>query len=207
MVNFSVPMSAFAGHSAGVPGPLWAAIDARRSIIATMALTSSSSTKNSHFPGLHPRGAFFPGLTPRSLDPAEPPSALAGPRTLQVDLEDRTVVPGFIDAHAHPASAGRSHLRRVDCDLRSIVAIRDAIRDRARTAAGQWVLGFKYDDTKTEEGRPLTRQDLDTAAGRDGPKMRSLVPSACRRFQPCTEAIPCDSPISARAILHSCARS
>src|ERR1700727_2613175 len=42
---------------------------------------------------------------------------LAGPRTTQVDLEGRTVVPGFIDAHAHPASAGRSHLRRVDCDL------------------------------------------------------------------------------------------
>ena len=91
--------------------------------------------------------------------------ALAGPRTAQVDLEGRTVVPGFIDAHAHPASAGRSHLRRVDCDLRSIAAIRDAIRDRAaRTPAGQWVLGFKYDDTKVEEGRPLTRQDLDAAA-------------------------------------------
>src|SRR5262249_23019647 len=29
---------------------------------------------------------------------------------------------------------------------------------------GEWVLGFKYDDTKTEEGRPLTRQDLDAAA-------------------------------------------
>jgi predicted amidohydrolase YtcJ len=26
------------------------------------------------------------------------------------------------------------------------------------------VLGFKYDDTKTDEGRPLTRQDLDAAA-------------------------------------------
>jgi predicted amidohydrolase YtcJ len=91
--------------------------------------------------------------------------ALAGPRTAQVDLEGRTVVPGFIDAHAHPASAGRSHLRRVDCDLRSITAIRDAIRDRAsRTPAGQWVLGFKYDDTKTEESRPLTRLDLDAVA-------------------------------------------
>src|SRR5438552_3818158 len=30
--------------------------------------------------------------------------SLAGPRTDQVDLEGRTVVPGFIDAHAHPAS-------------------------------------------------------------------------------------------------------
>ena len=91
--------------------------------------------------------------------------ALAGPRTEQLDLEGRTVVPGFIDAHVHPAIAGRLHLRRVDCDLRSIAAIRDALRARAaRTPAGAWVLGFKYDDTKTAEGRPLTRQDLDAAA-------------------------------------------
>jgi predicted amidohydrolase YtcJ len=77
--------------------------------------------------------------------------ALAGPGTVQTDLEGRTVVPGFIDAHAHPAQAGRLHLRRVDCDLRSIAAIREALRERAaRTPAGQWVLGFKYDDTKTE---------------------------------------------------------
>src|SRR5262249_44896608 len=91
--------------------------------------------------------------------------SLAGPGTVQTDLKGRTVVPGFIDAHAHPASAGRLHLRRVDCDLRSLAAIRDALRDRAaRTPAGRWVLGFKYDDTKTQEGRPLSRQDLDAAA-------------------------------------------
>jgi predicted amidohydrolase YtcJ len=90
---------------------------------------------------------------------------LAGPRTRQTDLGGRTVVPGFIDAHSHPASAGRKHLRQVDCDLRSIRAIRDAVRERAaRTPAGGWVLGFKYDDTKTAEGRPLTRDDLDEAA-------------------------------------------
>lgn len=29
---------------------------------------------------------------------------------------------------------------------------------------GEWIRGFKYDDTKTAEGRKLTRQDLDTAA-------------------------------------------
>jgi predicted amidohydrolase YtcJ len=91
--------------------------------------------------------------------------AMVGSGTVQTDLEGRTVVPGFIDAHAHPAQAGRLHLRRVDCDIRSITAIRDALSERsARTPAGQWVLGFEYDDTKTEDGRPLTRQDLDAAA-------------------------------------------
>ena len=90
--------------------------------------------------------------------------AFAAAATRKLDLGGKTVVPGFIDAHSHPASAGLSHLREVDCDLRSIQAIKEAIRQRgARTPAGQWVIGFKYDDTKTEEGRPLTRQDLDAA--------------------------------------------
>src|SRR5438874_3701025 len=91
--------------------------------------------------------------------------ALATGKTKKINLEGRTVVPGFIDAHTHPAEAGLMHLRQVDCDLRSIAKIQEAIRERAsKTPAGQWVLGFKYDDTKTSDGRPLARQDLDTAA-------------------------------------------
>lgn len=91
--------------------------------------------------------------------------ALANARTRAIDLEGKTVTPGFIDAHSHPASAGRRHLTRVDCDLRSIAEIKEAIRARAAiTPAGEWVLGFKYDDTKTREGRFLSRDDLDAAA-------------------------------------------
>ena len=76
-------------------------------------------------------------------------------------------MPGFIDAHTHPVYAGLFHLRQVDCDLRSIGAIQAAIRDRAEaTNAGDWVLGFKYDDTKTTERRPLSRDDLDAATSR-----------------------------------------
>ena len=91
--------------------------------------------------------------------------ALATSRTKKINLEGKTVVPGFIDAHTHPAVAGRMHLRQVDCDLRSIGAIQAAIRERAaKTPPGEWVLGFKYDDTKTAEGRPLTLADLDAAA-------------------------------------------
>ena len=91
--------------------------------------------------------------------------ALANGSTKKVDLGGKTVVPGFIDAHTHPAVAGRMHLRQVDCDLRSIEAIKAAIRERAtKTPAGEWVVGFKYDDTKTSDGRPLNRADLDAAA-------------------------------------------
>ena len=75
---------------------------------------------------------------------------LAAPGVQKIDLGGNTVLPGFIDAHSHPSEAGRLHLRMVDCDLRSIQAIQAALRERAaKTPAGEWVLGFKYDDTKT----------------------------------------------------------
>jgi predicted amidohydrolase YtcJ len=91
---------------------------------------------------------------------------LASARSKSIDLGGKTVVPGFIDTHSHPASSGLRHLREVDCDLRSIAEIQAAIAKRAaETPAGEWVLGFKYDDTKTAERRPLTRQDLDKVAG------------------------------------------
>ena len=90
--------------------------------------------------------------------------ALAAGRAKKIDLGGKTVLPGFIDAHSHPAQAGLSHLRMVDCDLRSVAEILKALRERAaKTPPGEWVLGFKYDDTKTSEGRPLTRKELDVA--------------------------------------------
>ncbi|HLY18279.1 MAG TPA: amidohydrolase [Bryobacteraceae bacterium] len=83
----------------------------------------------------------------------------------QIDIGGHTIVPGFIDAHSHPSEAGVRHLKWVDCDLRSISDIQKAIRERAaKTPPGDWVIGFMYDDTKTAEGRKLTRQDLDAAA-------------------------------------------
>ena len=89
---------------------------------------------------------------------------LVSAATKKIDLGGKTVLPGFIDAHSHPAMAGVMHLRMVDCDLRSIAAIQAALRERAaKTAAGEWVLGFKYDDTKTSDGRRLNVSDLNAA--------------------------------------------
>jgi predicted amidohydrolase YtcJ len=87
---------------------------------------------------------------------------LAGSATQKINIAGKTITPGFIDAHSHPASSGLRHLRSVDCDLRSIKAIQEAIKAKADNASpGDWVLGFKYDDTKTIEGRYITRYDLD----------------------------------------------
>jgi predicted amidohydrolase YtcJ len=87
---------------------------------------------------------------------------LATARTRKVDLGTKTVLPGFIDAHAHPSASGVNQVRMVACDMSSIASIQAALRKRAaHTPAGEWVLGFLYDDGKTP--RPMTRQDLDEA--------------------------------------------
>src|SRR5580692_12125502 len=92
-------------------------------------------------------------------------SAYATSKTKRIDLGKFPAFPGFIDAHMHVAQSGLEHLQSVDTDLPSIAAIKDAIRKRAaQTPAGNWILGFKYDDTKMAEGRPINRHDLDEAA-------------------------------------------
>ncbi len=90
---------------------------------------------------------------------------LSSSGTEVIDASGMTVTPGFIDAHSHPSSGGVSELIHVNCDLRSIEAIQAAIAKRvAETPAGEWVVGFKYDDTKLRERRPLNRRDLDAVA-------------------------------------------
>ncbi|MGA7766047.1 MAG: amidohydrolase [Candidatus Sulfotelmatobacter sp.] len=87
---------------------------------------------------------------------------LAAGLSKKIDLAGKTVFPGFIDAHAHPCESGVEHLRMVACDMDSIADIQAALRKRTgQTRAGQWVLGFLYDDGKTP--RPLSLQDLDAA--------------------------------------------
>ena len=89
--------------------------------------------------------------------------ALAGPNTRVIDTSGATITPGFIDAHSHPLLANEAI--SVNVDFRRIPQVVAALRERAAaTPPGQWVLGHMYDDTKFEEGRPVTRQDLDNAS-------------------------------------------
>ena len=89
-------------------------------------------------------------------------TGLVGPGTQVLNLEGKTVLPGFIDAHIHVLSSGIRHVMAADCALPSISAVKDVLREQAQDRpAEEWVQGFKFDDTKTVENRFLNRDDLD----------------------------------------------
>jgi predicted amidohydrolase YtcJ len=93
---------------------------------------------------------------------------LIGPDTKRLDLGGRTVVPGFIDAHAHPRQAFAPDSRWYSVELgptavKSIDELVAALRRKAEiTPAGQPVNGFGYHETKL--GRHPNRYDLDKAS-------------------------------------------
>lgn len=96
---------------------------------------------------------------------------LAGSQTRVVDLQGRTMTPGFYAAHDHFPGSGRVAVTQVDLNSPPIGAIENmdelvaALGDRARDLPeGQWISGRGYDDTLLVEQRHPTRADLDRAS-------------------------------------------
>lgn len=93
-------------------------------------------------------------------------SAVAGEPA--VDLGGRTVLPGLIDSHTHPALMAATAVA-AECFPPSVVSI-DGLVERLRehqatlTAPSAWVLGRGFDDTKFPEGRMPTTADLDAVS-------------------------------------------
>lgn len=97
-------------------------------------------------------------------------AATAGARV--VDLDGRTVVPGFNDAHNHMQAFGAG-LNQVDLrpggigsgGVRSVEEMVAAVAERvAQTPPGVWVIGGGYDDNKLAERRHPTRYELDAVS-------------------------------------------
>ncbi len=93
----------------------------------------------------------------------------AGALTTKIDLQGRTVLPGFIDVHTHALSwAEGIVLDEVDATypkVHTIAEIKSAVAEHAKTAAaGQWVRGAGWDDAKLDEHRYLNKNDLDAVA-------------------------------------------
>ena len=99
---------------------------------------------------------------------------LVGPGTKVVEMGGKTVLPGFIDGHIHVLNSGVRHVMAADCDVATLKQVQMGLKEQAdKTTAGEWIQGFKFDDTKTDrtptnEGRHLHRDDLD-AVSKDHP--------------------------------------
>lgn len=90
----------------------------------------------------------------------------AAPGARTVDLGDRAICPGFVDAHHH-LSLRCTLSTGVDCTpaaAPSIERLCARLREAAsRAAPGAWILGWGYDELALADGRYPTRQDLDDA--------------------------------------------
>ena len=98
--------------------------------------------------------------------------ALRGESTRVVDLGERALLPGFIDAHGHFLGAGRAldalslHSPPVGdvTNIDELVAKIERWIEEKDIPAGEVVSGGGYDDSLLEEKRHPTRFDLDRAS-------------------------------------------
>jgi predicted amidohydrolase YtcJ len=90
--------------------------------------------------------------------------ASIGPETKIVNLEGRTLLPGFVENHIHMTNSPQRHW--VDCNYAacpSIEDIRANIAARAlKTKAGEWILGRGFQSARLAERRNPNRFDLDS---------------------------------------------
>src|SRR3954470_3519283 len=96
-------------------------------------------------------------------DPRELRERFRPDRTIEVD---GVLVPGFNDAHAHPSMTAEN-LLHVNCSP-EVATDEDVLvrllRDEGATIGERdWVIGSRYDHTKTTGGRVVDREFLDRA--------------------------------------------
>nr|WP_175989733.1 amidohydrolase [Bacillus sp. Marseille-Q1617] len=88
--------------------------------------------------------------------------ALANEQTKIVNLEGRSILPGFIDAHAHLELYGTNRLGVNGKEASSIDELIGKLKEKEKTTPkGKWIRGWGYNQNHYEERRHLTRWDLD----------------------------------------------
>jgi len=84
-----------------------------------------------------------------------------------IDLMDKCVLPGFVDAHMHIGMMA-GQIRQISClppEINSIEELIDEIKNTAfEITSDGWIEGWGYDENKFTEKRQLNRYDLDKGA-------------------------------------------
>ncbi|BFM14388.1 amidohydrolase [Maricurvus nonylphenolicus] len=96
--------------------------------------------------------------------------ALAGPDAVIHDLQGKTLMPGFIDAHGHFPGSGMDAfaINLASPPIGSVKSIDQLLKrvghEAAQVAEDEWVFGYGYDDTLLAEKRHPSRDELDMVA-------------------------------------------
>ncbi|TQR20606.1 amidohydrolase [Psychrobacillus vulpis] len=81
-----------------------------------------------------------------------------------IDLNNRRVLPGIIDAHMHPLMLANA-TKQIACTPPVVYSIKDMIEELSKKAVDvseiEWIEGWGYDEGKLKEGRTPNRHDLD----------------------------------------------
>ena len=99
--------------------------------------------------------------------------SMSGENTRKINLNGKTLVPGFIDAHSHlsgvAVQVGTANLLPPpDGPVQNIAALQQTLREFMATSdmvkQHSVVIGFNYDDSQLEEARHPNRQELDAVS-------------------------------------------
>jgi predicted amidohydrolase YtcJ len=93
---------------------------------------------------------------------------LAGPKTRQIDLHGKTVLPGLIDSHSHALDASLYEFDHPVPEMETIADVLHYIHERAALAKeGDWIVLTQVFITRLRDQRFPTRAELDAAAPRN----------------------------------------
>jgi len=91
--------------------------------------------------------------------------SLIGKATRVIELNGKTVLPGFIDTHVHVVDFGRLLMWLDVNGVDSIVELQQRLKEYlSKTAPHKWVVGRGWDDSRFSESRLPNRFDLDEVA-------------------------------------------
>jgi hypothetical protein len=86
----------------------------------------------------------------------------AGDAVMKVDLEGKTLIPGFIDAHGHMVYYGKNLMDQDLTGVKEVPEIISRMKEHAlKSPADAWIVGMGYQPLKMKEGRHPTADELD----------------------------------------------
>jgi len=99
---------------------------------------------------------------------------MKGDATKLIDLEGRTMLPGFVDAHGHVMGGGlqalsANMLAPPDGDVKDIASLQQTLREwiaanEETVKKVDLIVGFGYDNAQLAEKRHPLREDLDAVS-------------------------------------------